>query len=145
MGRNVNTALPIHLTKPELCWPNKVTVEENLFCNKEKYAKAFDKHNSIHTLPKLPFGDCVTIKTDQEKCWDTTGTIRSDEADIASRSCIIETDDGALLKRNQSHFTNTLHDSNITSDKESKLCNEKLGPRRYGRTIKPPERLIEIK
>ena len=40
------------------------------------------------------------IKTDQEKHWDTTGTIRSDEADGANRSYIIETDEGILLRRN---------------------------------------------
>ena len=36
MGRNVNTTLPIHPTKLEPCWPNKVTVEENMYRNKVK-------------------------------------------------------------------------------------------------------------
>ena len=55
-----------------------------MFRNKAKYAKAFDKHNSVRTLPKLHDGDRVMIKTDQEKRWNTTGTIHSDEANVVN-------------------------------------------------------------
>ena len=62
-----------------------------MFCNKVKYTKACDEHNSVRMLLKFPVGDRVMIKTDQEKLWDTTGTIRSGEADVANQSYIIET------------------------------------------------------
>ena len=71
MGRNINTTLPIHPTKLEPDWPNKISVEENMFHNKVKSAKAFNEHNDVRSLPKLSIGDCVMLKTNQEKRWNT--------------------------------------------------------------------------
>ena len=144
MGRSINTTLPISPSKLEPDWPNKIAVEENMFRNKEKVAKAFNEHNNVRALPKLNVGDRVAVKTDQEKCWETKGIIRADESSVANRSLIVETDDGALLRRNRRHIANAPHnDENVKNKNSAEQGNNQPNIRRSERTLKPPKRLIE--
>ena len=101
MGRQIRTTLPVLPRKLAPSWPEDQVVKQNNSRRKESYSKYYDKHNGARDLPVLNPGDQVRIKTDQEKMWNTTGTVIRN--DSTPRSYAVETDQG-ILRRNRRHL-----------------------------------------
>jgi hypothetical protein len=137
MGRNLKTTLPVHPKKLEPQWPNKNDVQAKMIHHKVQTAENFNKH--ARELPKLNVGDYVAVKTDTEKQWDTKGVVIED---LGNRSYIIETDNGARLRRNRRHIANASRD-NSSDDNSHKVSKDEQTVRKSDRMRKPTARFIE--
>ena len=82
--------------------PDRTGIRKRDARHKAKYQGYFDKRKGVRPLSTLRPGDRVRIKMDGEKAWQTTANIHQ-QCDIP-RSYIVETDQGAHLRRNRRYL-----------------------------------------
>ena len=106
MGRKIRTHLPMlpESLKPQ--WENDDEIRMNDTKYKERMKLSYDKHNKVKTLPELHPGEGVLLKTDKEKLWQTSGTVK--DCDYENRSYVVDTPRGNY-RRNRRHIQSTNH------------------------------------
>lgn len=101
MGRKIRTTLPTSEKNLRSKWPNRKTVEQKDAGEKAKQAFYYNRRHGARPLPPLRPGDTVLTKLDREKAWVTPAVV-SKEC-VTPRSYIINTPQGAVLRRNRRH------------------------------------------
>uniref|UniRef100_A0A8C4ST07 Integrase catalytic domain-containing protein n=1 Tax=Erpetoichthys calabaricus TaxID=27687 RepID=A0A8C4ST07_ERPCA len=102
MGRKIKTTLPLLETLLQPQWPNLEDVRRKDSMEKQKQAFYFNRHNGARPLPSLRSGDAVLTKLDHQKTWGTAAVVRGEST--TPRSFVIETHQGATLRRNRRHL-----------------------------------------
>ena len=82
--------------------PDRTGIRKRDARHKAKYQGDFDRRKGVRPLSTLRPGDRVRIQMDGEKAWQTTANIHQ-QCDTP-RSYIVETDQGAHLRRNRRHL-----------------------------------------
>ena len=168
MGRKIKTTLPTLEKNLQPRWPNLKAVRNKDAKEKEKQAFYFNLRHGAKTLPSLKPGDPVLVKLDHQHAWRTPAVIAGDSS--TPRSYVIETQQGATLRRNRRHLQHVpapagdtpapepdgqeqgaatqLPDPNIATDTASPTPNTRPPPAqdgllftRSGRLSKPVDRL----
>lgn len=142
MGRRIRSNLPVKEELLEIEEGRRVRQHKESERSKQKIY--YDM--KVRHLPELHEGDGVRLK-DKEDTWGKKGTVLEK---VQPRSYTIQTEDGAVLRRNRCDIlkepelnransgSETLQDTVMPNSDE-----EKSSIRRSTRTHKPPERLIE--
>ena len=101
MGRRIRTTVPTLETNLQPKWPNKEAVRK--IDDKAKGANKYfiDKRHGVNKLPPLERRDQVKIKIEEEKVWNTSATVVSN--DLHDRSYIVHIPNGTL-RRNRRHL-----------------------------------------
>ena len=102
MGTKIRTTLPTLEKNLRPKWPNGKTVERKDAGEKAKQAFYYNRRHGARPLPPLRPGDAVLVKLDQEKAWVTPAVISKES--VTPRSYIINTPQGAELRRNRRHL-----------------------------------------
>ena len=111
MGRRIRTTVPTLETNLQPKWPKKESVRRTDDKAKSANKYFFDKRHGVNNLPPLERGDQVKIKIDEEKEWNTSATVVSN--DLHDRSYIVQTPNGTL-RRNRRHLRPLLTEHKIT-------------------------------
>lgn len=69
---------------------------------KDRQAFYYNRRNGAKNLSTLRPGDTVLTKLDHEKVWASPAVIRQES--VTPRSYVIETEQGAVLRRNRRHL-----------------------------------------
>lgn len=83
-------------------WPNRKTIKQKDAGEKVKQAIYYNCRYGARPLPPLRPGDTALIKLDQEKAWVTPAVVSSEY--VTPRSYLINTSQGAVLRRNGRHL-----------------------------------------
>lgn len=102
MGRKIKTTLPTLEKNLLPRWPNLEAVRSKDAQEKEKQLFYFNLRHGAKPLPSLRPGDPVLVKLDHQHAWGTPAVIIGDSA--TPRSYVIETEQGATLRRNRRHL-----------------------------------------
>ncbi|XP_061570027.1 uncharacterized protein K02A2.6-like [Cololabis saira] len=102
MGRKIKTTLPTLEKNLRPKWPNRRTVEQKDAGEKAKQTFYYNRRHGARPLPPLQPGDAVIVKLDQEKAWVTPAVVSKES--VTPRSYIIQTPQGAELRRNRRHL-----------------------------------------
>lgn len=102
MGRKIRTTLPTLEKNLRPKWPNRKTVEQKDAGEKEKQAFYYNRRHGARPLPPLRPGDAVFTKLDQDKAWVTPAVVSKES--VTPRSYLINTPQGAVLRRNRRHL-----------------------------------------
>lgn len=102
MGRKIRTTLPTLEKNLQPKWPSRAAVKEKDEQEKAKQAYYYNRRHGARPLPVLQPGDAVRSKLDHEKSWSMPAVITSES--ITPRSFIIQTQQGAELRRNRRHL-----------------------------------------
>ena len=79
MGRRIRTTVPTLETNLQPKWPSKEAVRKADDKAKSANKYFFDKRHGVNNLPPLERGDQVKIKIDEEKEWNTSATVVSND------------------------------------------------------------------
>ena len=110
MGRLIRTTVPTLETNLQPKWPNKEAVRKTDDKVKSANKYFFYKRHGVNKLPTLERGDQVKLKIDEEKVWNTSATVVSN--DLHDRSYIVQTPNGTLRRnRRDLHPLLTEHKS----------------------------------
>lgn len=101
-GRQMRRNLPMleekHQPQPidykAVEWKDKAT--------KESYKFFYDRRHSARALPELQPGEKVLVKLDSEKGWKTPAVVLNKTSE--PRSYMVQTQNGAVLRRNRKHL-----------------------------------------
>lgn len=102
MGRKIRTTLPVLEKNLRPKWPNRKKVREKDAVEKAKQAFYYNRRHGARPLPPLRPGDAVFVKLDQEKAWGTPAVVSKEV--VTPRSYLINTSQGAVLRRNRRHL-----------------------------------------
>lgn len=102
MGRKIRTTLPTLENNLQLRWPNRKSVMLKDKTEKDRQAFYYNCHNGAKNLSMLRPGDTVLTKLDHRKVWASPAVIRQES--VTPRSYVIETEQGAILRRNRRHL-----------------------------------------
>jgi transposase InsO family protein len=107
VSRKIRTILPVlpEVLMPRL--PDLAKVRRNDEKAKSNMQRNYNNHHAAQTLPPVRVGDNVRIKTDKEKYWTQSGTVKA--ADYNARSYIVATPRGDF-RRNRRHIQHTGYD-----------------------------------
>ena len=100
-GRKLRTTMP---TLPERLIPNTpeaMAVKDNDHFAKQQQKLYYDRRHGAKPLSTLQPGDSVLVKHDGEKSWKVPATVTGP---CAPRSYTVQTESGALLRRNRRHL-----------------------------------------
>ena len=101
MGRRIRTTVPTLETNLQPKWPKKESVRRTDDKAKSANKYFFDKRHGVNKLSPLERGDQVKIKIDEEKEWNTSATVVSN--DLRDRSYIVQIPNGTL-RRHRRHL-----------------------------------------
>lgn len=148
MGRRLRSNLPIQENLLKTREGEKV----RKFKEQQKEKQKFYYDKGTRNLPELHTGDQVRLK-DKTNTWAQKATVLTE---IQPRSYNIQTEDGAVLRRNRRdlHTGPATADQSVESAKQPQHTLEdpppeaparvqEQTPKRSSRQVKPPERLIE--
>ncbi len=113
MERKIRTTLPTLEKNLQPRWPNRKSVMLKDKIEKDRQAFYYNRCNGATNLSTLRPGDTVLTKLDHEKVWASPAVIRQET--VTPRSFVIETEQGAVLRRNRCHLqavptpTQTVH------------------------------------
>lgn len=107
MGRKIRTVLPTLTSNLTPDWARRDDIRLKDARYKERAKENYDRHNSTQPLSVLNRGDLVRVKTDSDKSWALTGTIK--DGDVDRRSYIVQTPKGSY-RRNRRHLQVTKND-----------------------------------
>lgn len=102
MGRKIRTTLPTLEKNLQPRWPNRKSVMLKDKIEKDRQAFYYNRRNGAKNLSTLRPGDTVLTKLDHEKVWASPAVIRHES--VTPRSYVIETEQGAVLRRNRRHL-----------------------------------------
>uniref|UniRef100_A0A3B5LDA3 Integrase catalytic domain-containing protein n=1 Tax=Xiphophorus couchianus TaxID=32473 RepID=A0A3B5LDA3_9TELE len=102
IGREIRTTLPMLENKLQAAPVDKELVQQKDNQTKSGYRFFHDRHHSAQSLPTLHPGQNVRIKLDGEKGWKTPAKIIANCKE--PRSYMVETENGAVLRRNRRHL-----------------------------------------
>uniref|UniRef100_A0A3Q2QMF9 Gypsy retrotransposon integrase-like protein 1 n=1 Tax=Fundulus heteroclitus TaxID=8078 RepID=A0A3Q2QMF9_FUNHE len=102
IGREIRTTLPMLENKLQAAPVDKDLVRQKDSQTKSAYRFFHDRHHSAQLLPTLQPGQTVRIKLDGEKGWRTPAKIIAKGKE--PRSYMVETENGAVLRRNRRHL-----------------------------------------
>ena len=102
MGRKIKTTLPTLEANLQPRWPDLELVRNKDAMEKQKQAFYFNQRHGARPLPSLKPGDPVLMKLDHQKSWKTPAIVTGEG--ITPRSFVIETPQGATLRRNRRHL-----------------------------------------
>ncbi|XP_056000230.1 uncharacterized protein K02A2.6-like [Ostrea edulis] len=89
MGRKIGTLLPALPETLDPAWPETDDIRLRDALYKDRTKNSYDRHFNTRPLTEMEEGNQVRMKTDQEKAWSTTGTVR--QCDYDNRSYVVET------------------------------------------------------
>ncbi|KAA8578257.1 hypothetical protein FQN60_018737, partial [Etheostoma spectabile] len=112
MGRKMKTTLPTLEANLQPRWPDLETVRTKDAFEKEKQAFYFNKRHGARPLPSLKPGDPVLMKLDRQKDWRTPAVVSG--GSVTPRSFVVETPQGATLRRNRRHLQHVLPAADAT-------------------------------
>lgn len=102
MGRKIRTTLPTLEKNLRPKWPNREHVRARDAVEKSKQALYFNRRHGVKQLTPLQQGDHVLTRLDNQKTWTTPAVVAGEST--TQRSYIIETEQGALYRRNRRHL-----------------------------------------
>lgn len=158
MGRKIRTTLPILAKNLQPKWPSRLHIRAKDAVEKSKQAYYYNRRHGVRQLTPLQRGDHVLTRLDNQKAWTAPAVVAGEST--TQRSYLIETEQGALLRRNRRHLqavpvagppveanTNPGHDppdvraSPKHSSPGPRVNSDGLFQTRSGRSIKPIQRL----
>ncbi|KAJ8364934.1 hypothetical protein SKAU_G00137650 [Synaphobranchus kaupii] len=102
MGRQIRITLPTLAKNLQPKWPGRQRVQARDTIEKEKQTYYDNKRHGVRQLTPLQHGDHVLTELYNQKTWTTPAVVTSEST--TQRSYIIETEKGALLRRNRRHL-----------------------------------------
>jgi hypothetical protein len=119
MGRKIRTLVPALSETLDPAWPSNPLISFDIFetldpawpdsddirlhdaSYKDRAKSYYDCHLNTRPLTEMEEGNHVRMKTDREKSWSATRTVR--ECDYDNRSYVVETPKG-VYRRNRRHL-----------------------------------------
>ena len=102
MGRKIRTTLPTLESNLQPRWPSKQKVAAKDAAEKRKQTHYYNQRHGARSLPPLQPGDHVLTRLDNQKSWATPAEVKGEG--ITPRSYLVETEQGATLRRNRRHL-----------------------------------------
>uniref|UniRef100_A0A3B3VJM5 Integrase catalytic domain-containing protein n=1 Tax=Poecilia latipinna TaxID=48699 RepID=A0A3B3VJM5_9TELE len=102
MGRKIKTTLPTLESNLQPRWPDLRVVRSKDANEKRRQAFYNNQRHSTKPLPPLKPGDAILSKLDHQNTWGTPAVVAGDST--TPRSYIVETHQGATLRRNRRHL-----------------------------------------
>ena len=162
MGRRIRTTIPALPSNLKPKWPDLKTVKRNDERAKGRHKFYYDKRHGVKPLQPLKPGNSVRVKLDDQKLWSKRGVISEQLPE--PRSYIVHTNSGDY-RRNRRHLRDAPAQINVEhtdppepqqdpgdTDASSTTVlsnpgtitnnqNDNVARSRFGRTIKPVQRL----
>ena len=101
MGRKICTLVPALPETLNPAWPESDDIRLRDASYKDRAKNYYDCHFNTRPLTEMEEGNHVRMKTDREKSWSATGTVR--ECDYDNRSYVVETPKG-VYRRTRRHL-----------------------------------------
>ena len=114
-GRKVRTSLPALPASLVPQTPQAEALKDIDAHAKLQQKHYFDRHYGVKPLPELTPGDKVLIKCDGEKGWKQTALVMNK---CASRSYMVQTPEGSILRRNRRHLQKVQQGDSPTPPKQ---------------------------
>nr|XP_033936287.1 uncharacterized protein K02A2.6-like [Pseudochaenichthys georgianus] len=102
MGRKISTTLPTLAKNLQPKWPSRHHIRARDAAEKSKQAFYYNKRHGVRELTPLQRGDHVLTRLDNQKTWSTPEVVAGES--VTQRSYLIETEQGALYRRNRRHL-----------------------------------------
>ena len=102
MGRKIRTTLPTLESNLQPRRPNKQSIAAKDASEKRKQTYYYNQRHGVRNLPTLRAGDHVLTRLDHQKSWVTPAVVTGES--ITPRSYLVETEQGARLRRNRRHL-----------------------------------------
>ena len=102
MGRKIRTTLPTLERNLQPSWPDGQRIRQKDEAEKKKQAFYYNRRHGARPLPPLQPGGNVLTKLDHQKSWTAPAVVTAES--VTPRSYIIQTQQGARLRRNRRHL-----------------------------------------
>lgn len=102
MGRKIRTTLPTLEKNLQPSWPDKQRIRQKDKAEKKKQAFYYNRRHGARPLPPLQSGGNVLTKLDHQKSWTAPAVVTAQS--VTPRSYIIQTQQGATLRRSRRHL-----------------------------------------